>query len=256
MTNINEVIGILRNELSKIDSLRSSYAFSPEHVEFVQSTGLEISRTFGPDSLTGENFADIVYQNIKGFVASAYNIEQKKAELNREAYLSGLDMAEGILKSAISQIQKHGADRILTESRIKRGEGRVFISHGKETQALRKVERFIRALGLEPVIVILSASEGLAVDDLVEKRMGESDCALILATPDDEIEGRKQPRLNVIHEIGMAQEKFKMKVIYLKENDCEFPSNVRPKVWENFTQDNMENAFEKISKELRAFGLI
>jgi len=54
----------------------------------------------------------------------------------------------------------------------------------------------------------------------------------------------------------MAQEKFKRKVIYLKENDCEFPSNVRPKVWENFTQDNMENAFEKISKELRAFGLI
>jgi len=54
----------------------------------------------------------------------------------------------------------------------------------------------------------------------------------------------------------MAQEKFKRKVIYLKENGCEFPSNVRPKVWGNFTQDNMENAFEKISKELRAFGLI
>ena len=256
MTNINEVIDILSNELSKIHSLRSSYAFSPEHVEFVQSTGLEISRIFGPDSLIGENFADIVYQNIKGFVASAYNIEQKKAELDRKAYLAGLDMAEGILKSAISQIQRHGADRILTESRIKRGEGRVFISHGKKTKALTKVERFIRTIGLEPIIVILGASEGLAVDDLVEKRMDESDCALILATSDDEIEGRKQPRPNVMHEIGMAQEKFKNKVIYLKENGCEFPSNVRPKVWENFTQDNMENAFEKISKELRAFSLI
>ena len=256
MTNIDETIDILRNELSKITSLRSSYAFSPEHAEFIQSTGLEISRIFGSDSLIGENFAEIVYQNTKGFVASAYNIEQKKAELNHKAYLTGLDMAEGILKSAISQIQRHGADRILTESRIKRGEGRVFISHGKKTQALIKVERFVRALGLEPIIVILGASEGLAVDDLVEKRMSESDCALILATSDDEIEGHKQPRPNVIHEIGMAQEKFKRKIIYLKENDCEFPSNVRPKVWENFTQDNMENAFEKISKELRAFGLI
>jgi len=256
MAKIDEVIDILRNELSKIHSLRSSYAFSPKHVEFIQSTGLEISRIFGSDSLIGENFAEIVYQNTKGFVASAYNIEQKKAELNHKAYLTGLDMAEGILKSAILQIQRHGADRILTESRIKRGEGRVFISHGKKTQALIKVERFVRALGLEPVIVILGASEGLAVDDLVEKRMSESDCALILATSDDEIEGHKQPRQNVIHEIGMAQEKFKRKVIYLKENDCEFPSNVRPKVWENFTQDNMENAFEKISKELRAFGLI
>lgn len=257
MTNINEAIDILRDELSKIPSLRLSCAFSPEHVEFIQSTGLEISRIFGADSLIGENFVDIVYQNTEGFIVEgAYNIEQKKVELNHKAYLTGLDMAEGILKSAISQIQRHGADRILTESRIKRGEGRVFISHGKKTRALIKVERFVRALGLEPVIVILGASEGLAVDDLVEKRMSESDCALILATSDDEIEGHKQPRPNVIHEIGMAQEKFKRKVIYLKENDCEFPSNVRPKVWENFTQDNMENAFEKISKELRAFGLI
>jgi len=151
MTKIDEVIDILRNELSKIHSLRSSYAFSPEHVEFIQSTGLEISRIFGSDSLIGENFAEIVYQNTKGSVVSVYNIEQKKAELNHKAYLTGLDMAEGILKSAISQIQRHGADRILTESRIKRGEGRVFISHGKKTQALIKVERFVRALGLEPM---------------------------------------------------------------------------------------------------------
>lgn len=256
MTNIDKAIDILRNELSKIPSLRSSHTFSPEHVEFIQSAGLEISRIFGPDSLIGENFAEIVYQNTKGFIASAYDIEQKEEELNHKAYLTGLNMAEGILKSAVSQIQRHGADRILTESRIKRGEGRVFISHGKKTQALIKVEHFVRALGLEPVIVILGASEGLAVDDLVEKRMSESDCALILATSDDEIEGHKQPRPNVIHEIGMAQEKFKRKVIYLKENDCKFPSNVRPKVWENFTQSNMENAFEKISKELRAFGLL
>ena len=256
MTNIDETIDILKNELSEIPSLRSSYAFSPEHVEFIQSTGLEISRIFGPDSLISQNFAEIVYQNTKGLIASAYGIEQKEAELNHKAYLTGLDMAEGILKSAVSQIQRHGADRILTESRIKRGEGRVFISHGKKTRSLIKVERFVRALGLEPVIVILGASDGLAVDDLVEKRMSESDCVLILATSDNEVEERKQPRPNVIHEIGMAQEKFGKKIIYLKEKDCEFPSNVRPKVWENFTQDNMENAFEKISKELRAFGLL
>ena len=47
-----------------------------------------------------------------------------------------------------------------------------------------------------------------------------------------------------------------MRVIYLKEEGCEFPSNVRPKVWENFTQQNMECGFEKISKELRALGLL
>ena len=50
--------------------------------------------------------------------------------------------------------------------------------------------------------------------------------------------------------------KLDNRVIYLKEEGCEFPSNVRPKVWENFGQDNMEAAFERITKELKAFGLI
>jgi hypothetical protein len=42
----------------------------------------------------------------------------------------------------------------------------------------------------------------------------------------------------------------------LKEEGCKFPSNITPKVWENFTQDNMENAFIKVAKELKAFGII
>jgi predicted nucleotide-binding protein len=255
--NTDEAITILRDSLSKIPLLRTLRAYGPEHVEFNQSTGLEIARIFGPDSGISKNFTNIAYA-YHGHVllGNPFNIDSVIERKHFEAYLKGLDMAEGILRSAIEQLLKHGADRILTESRIMRGEGSIFISHGRETPALRKVERFIRALGLQPVIVVLGASEGLSVDDLVEKRMSESDCALILATADDDVDGHKQPRLNVVHEIGLAQEKFGSKVIYLKENSCEFPSNVRPKVWENFTQDNMEAAFEKISKELRAFGMI
>jgi predicted nucleotide-binding protein len=96
----------------------------------------------------------------------------------------------------------------------------------------------------------------MAVDDLVEKRLGEADCAVILATADDNVGGRMQPRPNVLHEIGLAQQRLDNRIIYLKEVGCDFPSNVAPKVWENFTQDNMEAAFEKIAKELQAFRLL
>ena len=96
----------------------------------------------------------------------------------------------------------------------------------------------------------------MSVDDLVERKMTESDCVVVLATADETVKGHKQPRLNVVHEIGLAQEKHRQRIVYLKEVGCEFPSNVAPKVWENFTQDNMEAAFEKVSKELRAFGLL
>jgi hypothetical protein len=60
----------------------------------------------------------------------------------------------------------------------------------------------------------------------------------------------------VLHEIGLAQEKLGNRIIYLKEDGCIFPSNVSPKIWENFSQTNMEQAFIKVAKELRAFGVI
>jgi hypothetical protein len=249
-------ISLIEEALAKIPTLRNSTVFSPEHIEFVQSTGLELHRIFGPDSVVGKNFASINYQFSGTYIASYWNYEEEKARHDHESYIRGLNLAEGILRSAVEQLRKHGADQILSQSKIRAGGARVFISHGTQSPSLSKVERFIRALGLEPVIVVREASEGLSVDDLVEKRLGECDCVLILATADEEINGRKQPRPNVIHEIGLAQEKFGKKVIYLKEDGCEFPSNVRPKVWENFTQENMEAAFEKISRELHAFGLI
>jgi len=58
---------------------------------------------------------------------------------------------------------------------------------------------------------------------------------------------------NVIHEIGLAQKTHAGNIIYLLEEGVEFPSNIRPKVWESFNQDNMENVFVYIVKELRAF---
>ncbi len=115
-------------------------------------------------------------------------------------------------------------------------------------------------LGITPIIVKNKPSKGKAVDDLVKEQMDTCMAVIILATKDDKVKTEKeeyyQPRPNVIHEIGLAQEKVKDKIIYLKQEGCIFPSNISPKVWENFTQGNMENAFSKVAKELRAFRII
>jgi len=252
----DDAIGIVDEALAKVDALRSSRANSPDHVEFIQTTGMELARVFGPDSVVARNFSRIDYQSVGSFVGSAFDFDADIARRRYGAFLRGLDVAEGVLRSARNQLASRGVEDLLRQSRIRSGGARIFVSHGTESPALAKVERFLRALGVEPIVVSRGPSEGMAVDDLVEKRMAEADCAIILATADEEVEGRRQPRPNLIHEIGLAQEKLGMRVIYLKEEGCEFPSNVRPKVWENFTQQNMECGFEKISKELRAFGLL
>ncbi|MCX5994564.1 MAG: nucleotide-binding protein [Chloroflexi bacterium] len=133
---------------------------------------------------------------------------------------------------------------------------KAFIAHGKESVALDKLSRFVFELGIEPVVVKKKPSRGKALDDKVEFYMEETDCAIILATGDDEIEGKLHPRQNVIHEIGLAQKTFPDRIIYLLEKGAEFPSNIEPKVWESFTQESMDEAFIAIARELKAFGLI
>lgn len=172
-----------------------------------------------------------------------------------------LDNALLELEGIIAILEGEDPEKDITTGFISSEEKRVFISHGNETKALIKLERFLRGLGVTPIIVKHEPSLGKSVDDLVEERMGTCIAATILATKDDKVKDEKggeyfQPRPNVIHEIGLAHEKVKDRVVYLKEDDCVFPSNISPKVWESFTQDNMENAFLKVVKELRAFGII
>ncbi|MGA2316537.1 MAG: TIR domain-containing protein [Thermodesulfobacteriota bacterium] len=165
------------------------------------------------------------------------------------------------LEGIIAILEGEDPEKEITGGRISQEDKRVFISHGGETKALLKIERFLRGLGITPVIVKHEPSLGKSLDDLVEEQMETCVAVIILATKDDKIKNEKgeeyfQPRPNVIHEIGLAQEKVRDRIIYLKEEGCRFPSNIAPKVWENFIQDNMENAFIKVGKELKAFGII
>lgn len=134
----------------------------------------------------------------------------------------------------------------------------VFISHGRKSPALDLVRDFITSLGLIPVIAMEQPSQGMSVDQKVTSYMKLCKCAIILATADDRIEGSCcfQPRQNVIHEIGLAQQIFPNRITYLLEENTEFPSNIAPKVYERFTKDNLTKAFIAIVRDLRAFGIL
>ncbi len=139
---------------------------------------------------------------------------------------------------------------------------KAFISHGKESTALRKLKEFIETLGIEPLIVKKLASMDHDLPEKVNLYLGQADFVIILATGDDIVTDKstgkkiKQPRQNVIHEVGLAQKTLPGKIIYLLEAGTVFPSNISPKVWERFKQRNMLNAFLCILRELRALGIL
>ena len=173
---------------------------------------------------------------------------------DRAQYLKDLDNYETALKSIIQKYEILGLEA--APAAVAEPTAKAFISHGKESVALSKVEGFLSALGIESISVGKQPSLDKTLDDKVNYYLNQADLVIILATGDDAIDDKRQPRQNVIHEAGLAQNTHAGKIIYLLEEEAEFPSNIRPKVWEPFNQNNMENVFVYITRELRAFGVL
>jgi predicted nucleotide-binding protein len=135
---------------------------------------------------------------------------------------------------------------------------KVFISHGHGEGALLKLERFIRELDVEPIIVKDQPNADRTVDDKVLDYLKDVDFVIIFATGDDVIKGKDiiQPRQNVIHEIGLAQTTHPGKIIYLLEGKAQFPSNINPKVYYRFERNSMDDAFTGIVREMRNWGYL
>ncbi len=134
----------------------------------------------------------------------------------------------------------------------------IFISHGRESEALNLLRNSISAIGQIPLIVMEESRLGKSLHDKVLTYMRRCTVGIILATGDDELKGSEylQPRQNVIHEIGLAQEILTNRITYLLEEGTEFPSNITPKVYEPFTKDNLSKAFIAIVRDLKAFGIL
>jgi predicted nucleotide-binding protein len=133
---------------------------------------------------------------------------------------------------------------------------KAFISRGKETAALKKLEEFLYNLGIIPLTMKEQPGAGEAVPDKAEFYIQQSDFVIVLATGDDEVKGKLHARENVVQEIGLAQKTHPGKIIYLLEEEAEFPASISPGVWVRFKQGNISDVFLHILQELRAFGIL
>lgn len=199
---------------------------------------------FGEDSNEVKRFNDAVSF---GYVTGT---ETQLSKHRKRAMLTAAAEIEAILSS----IKEYGIPETL-EVAIS---PQIFIAHGGQTEALTKVQIFLDILGITPLVAEEKPTEGRSVDQQVQWCLDNSDCAIILGTADDKDlkDGKLYPRRNVHIEMGRVQERFPERVIYLLEEGPSFPSNIAEKVYERFTQGNMEKAFLKVAKELKAFGVI
>lgn len=141
------------------------------------------------------------------------------------------------------------------------GKPKAFIAHGGKSGVLDKLREFIQALGIDPIIVELSPSRTMSVDDKVKKYMQEADCGIVLATKGGIVDksGKREkqhPRLNVIDEFERLRAIFPDRTILLLEQGVELPSNIAGLTHERFARQSMDTAFTAIARELTDIGIL
>ena len=134
---------------------------------------------------------------------------------------------------------------------------KIFISHGHAGESLNVFRSFLESLNFEVVVVIDEPSSGMALSQKVKSFIEESDCILVLATPDnkDKVSGAYQPRANVSHEIGYS-EALSKPIIYLKHEDVTFGTNYSDKVWISFSNQDYHTAYKQIIEEIKKLNLL
>jgi predicted nucleotide-binding protein len=136
---------------------------------------------------------------------------------------------------------------------------RIFISHGGRTPSRDRLEKFVRALGADPVIVEDQQNLGTSINGKVEREVKTSHYGVVVATAErgatqDE---RVYPRLNVIDEIPRLQAILgRDKVLLLLEEGVSLPSNTTELVRSRFSQDSMDEALTQLVTELRSLGIL
>ena len=201
-----------------------------------------------PNDFSGLEFAKSIDQSIPKIILTAV----ASTESVREA-LRGRD------RIAVDYVEK--GDRAELLEAVRRGlRPRVFLVHGRDTEALLSVKEFIKDIGLWPVILKDEAG-GLAILLTHFSRHANVDFALVIATPDDVGSLAKprrlqpRPRQNVIFELGFFCAKLPTdRIVLLKKKPevLEMPSDVNGV--RHIELDAHGGWKEMLQKELRRAG--
>jgi predicted nucleotide-binding protein len=145
-----------------------------------------------------------------------------------------------------------------TTKQISKGNGKVFIGHGRN-QLWARVQLFLQDdLKLKTVTFESESRTSETIVNILEGFLNESSFAILVMTAEDETsDGKIRARQNVIHEAGLFQGRLGFeKVVILKESETEDFSNIAGLQYIPFTGENIEQCFYELQRKLKKSGMI
>jgi predicted nucleotide-binding protein len=247
----------LQQLLEQIPEVRASGHDSALLSTWERNVKIVLAEFYGETSLVFREFDGI------WFTCQFSYQGQPKSEYT-EAFNSGLDQAEGFLKSRVNDLRERvgQAKPSFATSLVtpRTGSKRIFVVHGHDHGAKETVARFLGKLELEPIILHEQADQGRTIIEKFEAHAADVQCAVVILTADDVASSKAnleqkefRARQNVILELGYFVGRLgRERTFALAEHGVSLPSDVHGVIY--IPLDNGEWRL-RLVKELKALGL-
>jgi len=235
-----------KNLVSSLKNHRNSPAFS----KWQRDTRVDIEHIFSGNERHVREFSSISYH--LGTLGVYTNEIDRVQKFNR-----GLDEAVALLDSMINEISLYGLGKTQELKEVLVGNN-VFIGHGR-SPLWRELKDFIKdKLNLPHDEFNRVPVAGLSNALRLQQMLDQASIAFLVMTAEDEnLDGNKQARMNVIHEVGLFQGRLGFeRAIVLLEEGCEEFSNINGLGQIRFPTGNISAIFQDIRDVLEREKII
>jgi predicted nucleotide-binding protein len=137
----------------------------------------------------------------------------------------------------------------------------IFVAHGKNKKPLEQLKRILEQFRIPYKVAIDEPNLGRPIGAKVKEIMESCNCAILIFTADEEFfdkEGNSvwRPSENVGYELGASGYLYGSRIVILKEDSVEFPTNFRDLGYISFAKDQLEAKAMDVLKELIGFGIV
>jgi len=233
----------------------------------------ELERTYDLEAPQAEEFAALAVENAK-FCGVLQDISGAKyIRLDEPSLASATGnssfqaLAEEIdegdeAPSAVTQFTPPPPPppAIMAEKRPK-----LFLAHGKNMKPLEELKKILDGFGIQYVVAVDEPHAGRPISAKVAQLMNECTAGIFVFTKDElffrrqnngEMEETWRPSENVIYELGAAGILWERKIIILKEDGVNFPSDFSDLGYISFAEGEISAKAMHIMQELIKFKLL
>lgn len=236
--------------------------------KFLQNT---LERTYALSTEHSEEFSVLLVENAKfcgvlqDISGSKYiRLEEPRAETG-VADADSRNDNENISTNPASATQVESVE-VVPELPVRiEKKPKLFLAHGKNRKPLEELRKILDDLGIQYVVAIDEPHAGRPISGKVAELMHDCTAGIFIFTKDelyfrkekdDELVETWRPSQNVVYELGAAGILWDKKIIILREDGVDFPSDFSDLGYITFKPGELSMRAMEIMKELLTFKLL